>query len=255
MRTRKLRQSDGVFVALNTFDVALSSLFTLYGEHASERDWWPLQCKRDFEKLADDYPSSMAPKMQDSVRLFMPIGQEIEIPAGRCRMPRRFYCLAAFLALSLITFPCNADSIIFEAPYGWSVGLTAPQFSDALYIDTAIEKAILAEDVPLKFATDNSLPPTRWEIHINDNGNSTATVDIWDWQGVDWTFNNPPPDNTGSGTPKIVDTRTFSLPLSDDELSAIGQYYAQTVVPEPGSLLISSLGLAAIVFFRSRASG
>jgi hypothetical protein len=46
-----------VFVALNTFDLAISSLFTLYGEHAPERDWWSLQCKREFENLAENYPS------------------------------------------------------------------------------------------------------------------------------------------------------------------------------------------------------
>ena len=46
-----------VFVALNTFDLAISSLFTLYGEHAPERDWWSLPCKREFEILAENHPS------------------------------------------------------------------------------------------------------------------------------------------------------------------------------------------------------
>jgi hypothetical protein len=46
-----------VFLALNTFDVAISSLFTLYGERAPEREWWDSSCIRTFEALAEHQPA------------------------------------------------------------------------------------------------------------------------------------------------------------------------------------------------------
>lgn len=46
-----------VLLALTTFDVAISSLFTLYGESAPEREWWDSQCIRTFEALAERHPS------------------------------------------------------------------------------------------------------------------------------------------------------------------------------------------------------
>jgi hypothetical protein len=45
------------FVALNTFDLAISSLRTLYGASAPERGWWPGQSIAQFEGLAKDYPA------------------------------------------------------------------------------------------------------------------------------------------------------------------------------------------------------
>lgn len=56
------REDDGarkerwVFVALNTFDFAISSLFTVYGARAPECQWWPCQCISQFEDLAEDSP-------------------------------------------------------------------------------------------------------------------------------------------------------------------------------------------------------
>jgi len=51
------RQERWIFVALNTFDLALSSLFTLYGERAPDSHWWPHECISQFEALAETYPS------------------------------------------------------------------------------------------------------------------------------------------------------------------------------------------------------
>jgi hypothetical protein len=44
------------FVALNTFDLAMSSLRTLYGAAAPERSWWSSQSISEFEGLAEDNP-------------------------------------------------------------------------------------------------------------------------------------------------------------------------------------------------------
>jgi hypothetical protein len=51
------RQDRWVFVALNTFDMAISSLFTLYGERAPESGWWRPNCISLFETLAENYPN------------------------------------------------------------------------------------------------------------------------------------------------------------------------------------------------------
>ena len=51
------QQERWVFVALNTFDLAISSLFTLYGEGAPDSHWWPIKCVSQFEDLAENYPS------------------------------------------------------------------------------------------------------------------------------------------------------------------------------------------------------
>ena len=46
------------FIALNTFDLTISSLRTLYGASAPGRDWWRSQSISQFEALADEYPRS-----------------------------------------------------------------------------------------------------------------------------------------------------------------------------------------------------
>jgi hypothetical protein len=46
-----------VFLALNTFDVAISSLFTLYGAGAPEREWWDRSCIQTFKALAEHRPA------------------------------------------------------------------------------------------------------------------------------------------------------------------------------------------------------
>jgi hypothetical protein len=51
------RQERWVFVALNTFDIAISSLFTLYGAGAPDCQWWPYEYITIFEDLADNYPT------------------------------------------------------------------------------------------------------------------------------------------------------------------------------------------------------
>jgi hypothetical protein len=49
-------QERWVFIALNTFDVAISSLSTLYGKSAPEREWWDSTCIGTFETLAEQHP-------------------------------------------------------------------------------------------------------------------------------------------------------------------------------------------------------
>jgi len=51
------QQERWVFVALNTFDLAISSLFTLYGSRAPDSYWWPDKCISQFEDLAENYLS------------------------------------------------------------------------------------------------------------------------------------------------------------------------------------------------------
>jgi hypothetical protein len=54
--SEEAQQERWVFVALNTFDVAMSSLLTLYGADSPEKHWWSLQCLSQFELLAEHYP-------------------------------------------------------------------------------------------------------------------------------------------------------------------------------------------------------
>ena len=51
------QQEQWVFVALNTFDLAISSLFTLYGERGPVSHWWRKLCISQFQDLAENYPS------------------------------------------------------------------------------------------------------------------------------------------------------------------------------------------------------
>jgi hypothetical protein len=50
-------QERWAFIALNTFDLTISSLRTLYGASAPERDWWKSQSILLFKDLADRYPT------------------------------------------------------------------------------------------------------------------------------------------------------------------------------------------------------
>jgi hypothetical protein len=56
------RQERWAFLALNTFDVAVSSLFTPYGSRAPECEWWQRAPISEFEDLAERYPS-MKPEL------------------------------------------------------------------------------------------------------------------------------------------------------------------------------------------------
>jgi hypothetical protein len=49
------RRQRWAFIALNTFDLAISCLFTLYGSAAPEYGWWNLSCISLFETLAEQY--------------------------------------------------------------------------------------------------------------------------------------------------------------------------------------------------------
>ena len=53
----KAQQERWVFVALTTFDLAICSLFTLYGAQAPEREWWQRECISVFEGLAKRHPN------------------------------------------------------------------------------------------------------------------------------------------------------------------------------------------------------
>ena len=55
--SEEAQQERWVFVALNTFDLAISSLFTLYGASAPDRHWWQDASVSRFEELAENYPS------------------------------------------------------------------------------------------------------------------------------------------------------------------------------------------------------
>jgi hypothetical protein len=61
-KNQEARQERWVFLALNTFDLAVSSLFTLYGSRAPECEWWQRGCISEFEDLAERYPS-MKPEL------------------------------------------------------------------------------------------------------------------------------------------------------------------------------------------------
>jgi hypothetical protein len=52
----KAREERWVFMALNTFDLAISCLFTLYAARAHESHWWPYEGIAKYEDLADNYP-------------------------------------------------------------------------------------------------------------------------------------------------------------------------------------------------------
>jgi hypothetical protein len=59
--SEKARQDRWVFVALNTFDLTVSSLFALYGPEAPERGWWgQFERLATFEALAEQYPNMKA---------------------------------------------------------------------------------------------------------------------------------------------------------------------------------------------------
>jgi hypothetical protein len=49
------RRQRWAFIALNTFDLTISCLFTLYGAAAPEYGWWDLSCISLFEYLAEQY--------------------------------------------------------------------------------------------------------------------------------------------------------------------------------------------------------
>jgi hypothetical protein len=53
---QEAHQERWAFIALNTFDLAISSLFTLYRERAPECEWWPCQGIPLLESVAETYP-------------------------------------------------------------------------------------------------------------------------------------------------------------------------------------------------------
>lgn len=54
--SEEAHQERWMFIALNTFDLAVSCLRTLYGEQAPEQDWWDQVCISIFESLAESNP-------------------------------------------------------------------------------------------------------------------------------------------------------------------------------------------------------
>ena len=54
--SEEARQERWMFIALSTFDLAVSCLRALYGEQAPEQEWWDQVCISTFESLAESNP-------------------------------------------------------------------------------------------------------------------------------------------------------------------------------------------------------